>query len=316
VREPLYFLFAHTLLKERKFIMLNLENTNSSCFNKLKRFRITIVGTGLIGGSLALALNGFKNAVVTGADIDKDSLKQALAAGAIDEAAENTQEAIAEADLVILCVSPRTTMKIIKEQKGNFKKGCVITDVCGTKHNLYRDIPQYIPESVEYIGIHPMAGKEVGGFVNACADLFQNTGFILIPLQTQTDKGTALMLEIAQYIGAKYTALTNPETHDDIIAYTSDLMHIAAGALCMDFHPQTAKAYTAGAFRDCTRIANMDAELWTELLICNGEKIVPHLENYINNLRLIKTAMQNKDTKAVHELLARASNNKKELLLR
>lgn len=315
------FLFTNAITERKWKTMCNMkhgstENSNTHGTDAADRFRITIVGTGLIGGSLALALRGFKNALITGVDTNAASLEQAMAAGAIDVAATEPEQAIAEADMVILCVSPRTTMRIIKNQKGNFKAGAVISDVCGTKHNLYRDIPQYIPKTVEYVGVHPMAGKEVGGFTNACAELFQNTGFIVIPLQTQSGKGTELMLALAAYIGAKHTAVTDPEMHDDIIAYTSDLMHISAGALCMNYHPETTKAYTAGAFRDCTRIANMDAGLWAELLICNSEKIVPHLEGYIQNLLLIQNAMREQDLEQLQALLERASNHKKELLLK
>jgi len=289
---------------------------SSHSTNNKDRFNISIIGVGLIGGSLALSLKGFKNAFITGMDIDSSSLEKALKCGAIDAATEDAKEAIENADLVILCVSPNNILNIIKEHKNNFKKGCILTDVCGTKHNLYKEIEQIVSPDIKYIGIHPMAGKEVGGFDNACTDLFIGTGFIIIPLDKSETDATLLMKQMAEYIGAKHIAVTDAETHDDIIAYTSDLMHISAGALCIDYHPEMTKAYTAGAFRDCTRIANMDAGLWTELLICNNEKIIDHLDNYIKNLVKIRDAMANYDNDTLHDLLAQASTNKKEMLKR
>ncbi len=292
------------------------KKTNSPCGVCNNRYKITIVGLGLIGGSLALALKGFKNAEIFGIDINSSVIKKALDSGAVDKASLNSSEGFENADLIIICVSPEYINQIIKENIAFIKPGAVITDVCGTKMLLYKDTQALIPSDIEYIGIHPMAGKEVGGFENADKNLFLNTGFIITPLKNTKNRTIALMEELAEYIGAKRIAKAKGELHDDIIAYTSDLMHISATALCIDFHPQMNNAYTAGAFRDCTRVGNIDASLWAELLLYNGEKILPHLERHIKNLENFKTALENKDKNLLFSLLALGGENKREMLKR
>lgn len=279
-------------------------------------YRITVIGLGLIGGSMAMALRGFKNALITGVDIDPEALRKALARGAIDTACEGIAEGVADADLVILCVSPNNIIKIVQENIGECKEGSIVTDVCGTKKLLYAEIEAFIPKHVEYIGIHPMAGNEIGGFDNASPELFKGTGFIIVPINRTQDRSLLLMEEVANHIGAINIARNSPELHDDIIAYTSDLMHISATALCIDYHPQMTKAYTAGAFRDCTRIANIDPQLWTDLLMHNREKIILHLDVYIENLLKMKKSMQQHDEEELYSLLEQAKICKKEMLNR
>jgi len=280
------------------------------------KFRITIIGLGLIGGSLALALRGFNDAAITGVDINACTREEALACGAVDAVYEDASEAVKDADLIIMCVYPHHILNIIHDNKENFKKGAVLTDVCGAKTCLYQQITPLLPPDVDYLGIHPMAGKEVDGFANADKDLFRNTGLIITPLPGSKEKSIKLLQELAAYIGATYIATSDTANHDEIIAYTSDLMHIAAACLCIDFHPLMNRAFTAGAFRDCTRIANINPSLWTELLLSNGKQILPHLDKYIANLQKMRTAIKEHDERILYELLERAGNNKREMLQR
>ncbi len=279
------------------------------------RFRITVVGLGLIGGSMAMALRGFKNAEIGGLDTNKETLESALASGAIDVAYTNGAEAAAASDLILLCMYPHHIIDFMRENAGAFRKGTIVGDVCGTKTHLYRQLEDLLPEGLEYIGIHPMAGKEVDGFVNADAGLFQNTGLIITPLGASGPSSLKLMQELAVQIGAKST-VCEPELHDDIIAYTSDLMHLSATALCMDYHPQMNSFFTAGAFRDCTRIANINPALWSELFLMNDEFILPHLRTYIEYLERLEKGIKEKDKDELFRLLEQARVNKKEMLTR
>lgn len=281
-----------------------------------QRFKISIIGLGLIGGSVAMALRGFKNAVIIGVDTNKDTREKALCCGAVDEVYQTADKAVFESDLIILCVYPHHIIDFFKSHANDLKSGCIVTDVCGAKTNLYKELSKLIPADIEYIGIHPMAGKEVDGFDNAAKELFVNTGFLITPFQATHEKSVLLMEELAKYIGATRIAVTAPEAHDDIIGYTSDLMHISATALCMHYHPDMTSAFTAGAFRDCTRIANINPDLWTELLLTNADKILPHLDKYIEYLNKMKDAMEQCDNKKLHELLDLAGINKKEMLKR
>ncbi len=277
-------------------------------------FTILLVGLGLIGGSLALALRGFRQARLLGCDINPETLSDALLAGAIDTAVPDIAQALPLADLVILSVYPHHITDIMRRHGHLLKPGAVVTDVCGTKTRLYSEMAGLLPPHADYIGIHPMAGKEVDGFANADAKLFVSTGFLITPLPATQPKSIALMEELAAYIGATRIATATPERHDDIIAYTSDLMHIASAGLCIHCHPDMTSAYTAGAFRDCTRIANINPTLWTELLLTNREYILPHLQRYITDLQAMQASIVQGDAQSLYRSLDAARHNKKEML--
>lgn len=271
---------------------------------------ICIIGLGLIGGSLAYALKGFHNCDIIGVDTNKASVGAALKAGAISRAYDNPAEAVKQADLVILCVYPHHIHDIVTQNAASFKDGAVVCDVCGTKEHLYGGMHQYIPDTIDYVGIHPMAGKEVDGFLNADGALFKNTGFIIVPLEKTKPETVEKMQELAGYIGATKIAVSGPHEHDAIIAYTSDLMHVSATSLCVHYHEKMNSAYTAGAFRDCTRIANINPDLWTELFLANKTALVPAVDTYIEDLTAMRDAIKNSDREKLHSLLETAANNK------
>lgn len=272
---------------------------------------ICIIGIGLIGGSMALALRGFHDCTIIGVDTNRQSVGAALKAGAIDKAYDTPEEAIPKADLVILCVYPHHIHDIVTQNAHLFQSGAIVCDVCGTKEHLYGGMHQYIPDDIDYIGVHPMAGKEVDGFLNAEGTLFQNTGFIIVPLEKTKQSSIDAMQEIAGYIGATRTAISTPHQHDAIIAYTSDLMHISATALCVNYHPDMNNVYTAGAYRDCTRIANINPDLWTELFMANRAALIPTLQQYIDTLQAMQQSLQTEDRDAMQSLLKAAAQNKK-----
>lgn len=281
-------------------------------------FRIAIVGLGLMGGSLAYALRGFRDCFIIGYDIDAETIEKALKSKAVDKIALSVKEAASESDLIIFCTSPHNILEDIKNNAPYFKKGSVISDICGVKKDilaLVSEISGEFAEGVDYIGIHPMAGKEVNGFCNADPAIFKNAGFILIPPEKYKYRESSLELlkDLSAYVGAGKICINSAEEHDKIIAYTSDLMHIAAAALCVDFPQNMTMAHTAGAFRDCTRIANIKADLWTDLLAENSDNIIPHLELYINNLVNFKNALALNNQEFIYSFLNTACINKKEM---
>ena len=270
-------------------------------------FTIGIIGLGLMGGSFAYALNGFKNCRIIGYDRNQGAMESALSKGAIGQAADSMENAVSVADLTIFCTYPGTIVQDIRRCCDYYKKNAVVTDICGVKQPLMADLP------LDYIGIHPMAGKEVDGFANAEASIFKNAGFILVPLDKCRQESIDLLTELALYVGAGRVIINSAPEHDRIIAYTSDLMHITAAALCADYPAGMTMAHTAGAFRDCTRVANLNAELWTELLLLNKDNIVPVLEGFIHNLNTFKQAVKNGDQDFIRGFLATACQNKKDM---
>ncbi len=273
-------------------------------------FKIAIIGLGIIGGSMAYALNGFKGAKIHGCDINPETRRKALEKGAVHQVSDSPKDAICNADLVILCTYPEMIVNIIKENKPYFKPGAVITDVCGVKTELAKKIEENLPDACQYVGGHPMAGKETHGFDSAAPELFGMCGFIITPSGSSTPDGIQLIRKMAQYIGATRIWTASPEEHDSVIAYTSDLMHVSASALCLDYNPKMNRAYTAGAFRDCTRIANINPELWSELFLENRDFLLEEIETYIASLEKFKTAIKQKNGNQLIELLTRVRKNK------
>ncbi|MDR3075761.1 MAG: prephenate dehydrogenase [Synergistaceae bacterium] len=279
-------------------------------------YRICVIGLGLMGASLAGALRGFRGASIAGADVLEDVRQKSESSGIVDKAFADAGEAINGADLVIFCVYAHCIPEIIAKNLTAFRPGVVISDICGVKSGLYAKLGGLLPARADYIGIHPMAGKERDGFDNADPAIYKNSGFIICPLPATKRESVELMKEVAGYIGATRLAVAPPHEHDAIIAYTSDLMHIAAAGLCAEYHPGITSAFTAGAFRDCTRVADINAGAWAELLTDNRAHTLACLDRYIDSLREMRGALAAGDEKKLRAILERAGENKREMLTR
>lgn len=279
-------------------------------------FKIAVIGLGLIGGSMAYRLNGFNGGTVVGYDTNPTICKNAAERSAVSYIAPNAGDAIESADLVIIATYPDSVAKIVEQNADKLKKGAVITDICGVKSHISSEICAAVPKGVFYVGSHPMAGKEVEGFDNAEPTLFDGCGFIIVPTEKSDDKSIELVSSMAKYLGAKRLAVNSPDEHDSIIAYTSDLMHISASALCLDFNEKMNLAYTAGAFRDCTRIALINPKLWTELFLENADHIVTEIDRFSASLNKFRDAIAGGDAERLFDLLSTVRANKTDILKR
>lgn len=279
-------------------------------------FKIAIIGLGLIGGSMAYRLCGFNGGMVIGYDTNAAICKSAAEYGAVTDIAQDVGGAIDGADLVIIATYPDSVAKIVEQNSDKFKKGAVITDICGVKSRISKEICAAVPDGVFYVGSHPMAGKEVEGFDNAEPTLFDGCGFIIVPTEKSDDKSIELVSSMARHLGAARLAVNTPEEHDSIIAYTSDLMHISASALCLDFNENMNLAYTAGAFRDCTRIAMINPKLWTELFLENAEHIVTEIDRFSASLNKFRDAIANGRADRLFDILSTVRANKTDILKR
>ncbi len=273
-------------------------------------FKIAIIGLGIIGGSMAYALRGFKNAKISGCDINPETRKKALSAKAVDEVFETPAPAIENADLVVLCVYPELITKIVKENSHIFKSGAVITDVCGVKTKLAHEMAEILPPGTTYVGGHPMAGKETDGFDSAAPELFGMCGYIITPIESSTPEAINLVTDMARFVGATRLTVATPQEHDSVIAYTSDLMHVSAAALCLDYNKKMNRAYTAGAFRDCTRIANINPQLWSQLFLENKDFLLEELNSFITSVTRFRDAIDADDKAKLETMLASVRENK------
>lgn len=279
-------------------------------------FTICVVGMGLMGASTAQALKGFRNARIVGVDIDETVCETARINRMADECTTDITEGVAGADLIIFCVYARHIPGLLKQCADAIKKGCVITDICGVKHKLYEHILPMVPAHAAYIGVHPMAGRERDGILNADATLFKGTGFILCPTPKTTPHALQLLEELAVYIGCARIVQANYQLHDELIAYSSDLMHISAAALCHTFPDNLNLAFTAGAFRDSTRVADINAAAWTELLLDNRENVLHQLDHYLLTLGAMRAAIHSNNAETLEQILQQCGDNKREMLKR
>jgi prephenate dehydrogenase len=267
-----------------------------------------------MGASLAGALRGFREAMIVGVDALEDVRAKAKQSGVAGEVFADTGEGIRGADLVIFCVYAHNIPDMMTANASAFKQGAVVADICGVKSGLYAKLDGLLPDGIDYVGVHPMAGKERDGFDNADPAIYKNSGFIICPLPSTSGESVELMRELAAHIGATRVAVSPPDRHDSIIAYTSDLMHIASAALCVEYHPEITSAFTAGAFRDCTRVADINAGAWAELLMDNRAHTIARLDSYIDALHKMRGALADGDGTRLYELLERAGENKREIL--
>lgn len=275
-------------------------------------FKTAVIGLGIIGGSLAYALDGFRGGRVSGYDRNPKTRELAEKCGTID-VCETAAEAMENADLIVLATYPDGIVKTIKDNMTCIKKGAVITDICGVKTHIAEEMVKVIPNGTDYVGGHPMAGKEVDGFENAAPDMFNGCGYIITPVDKSKEESVKLIIDMAKYIGAARITTADPKLHDSTIAYTSDLMHIAASALCLDFHQNMSLAYTAGAFRDCTRVALINPQLWTELFMENSKNTVAEIDRFMNSLTELRNSIAEGDEERLCRLLERVRKNKIEM---
>ena len=264
---------------------------------------IAIIGLGLIGGSYAKATKSRTLHTVYGYDLDQEVMMFARMTGAIDKPL--TDELLTECDLVITALRPGAALSWTREHAPLLGKAhCTLVDICGVKRVVVGEMAELAQShGYKYIGGHPMAGKETGGFVNATESLFEGASMILTP-DEHTDLPTLEMLKnYFTDIGFAHLTFSTPDEHDRIIAYTSQLAHIVSGAYVKSPTAQKRRGFSAGSFRDLTRVARLDEKMWTELMLDNREYLADELRILINNLKPYLEALENNDAEKLCECL-------------
>ena len=274
--------------------------------------KILVVGLGLIGGSLAMALQGFEDFEVVGAVRSQATHDRAEAMGAADRLTFDPAGELPGADVVVLCQDPAGITAFLEEHRDRFKPGCLIWDVCGVK-TAVMEAARCLPQGVDFIGCHPMAGKEVSGIANAEAGLFRNTHFIVTPGPNATQEHLDLLRRMADWCRFGDVIVTTPERHDQMIAYTSQLMHVIAVSVCADEGLFSCKGFEGGSFRDCTRVAALDPAMWTQLFTLNAPALCRVVGALEERLRTYREAIQSGDREALSAMLASASERKKRI---
>ena len=278
--------------------------------------KIMFIGLGLIGGSMAMALEGYPDLECYAVDGDEPTRLEALGRNVVRAAWPNADDApIEDMDIVVICLHPEAAADFVRRQAGRIKPGALLTDVCGVKRPLFEAVGQVENRQFIYLGGHPMAGRERGGFAHATADLFRGAHYIITPRPQSRPEHVDLLHRIADHIGCRDVVNTTTAKHDAIIAYTSQVMHIMAVAVCDDPDLFDCKGFEGGSFRDCTRVAALDVPLWTELFSMNAPALCKVIRNLEDNLRAYREVIASGDTAALAEKLAWSADRKRHMNL-
>lgn len=276
--------------------------------------KIVIVGLGVIGGSFAMALRESGYNEIYGIDIDEKTIKKAIEMNLIKDGSTNGEYLLKNADLVIISIYPKLIKKFIKENNHNFKDGSIITDTTGIKRLFINEIRDVIPQNVDFIFGHPMAGREKKGLDFASKDVFKNANYILVDTEYNKSKNIDILENIIYSIGFSKIKKVSSQFHDEIISFTSQLPHVLSVALInSDEEGRETGDYIGDSYRDLTRIANINEDLWCELFMGNKENLLNSIDRFINQLYCLKESIENNNDSFLIEQFRKASKRRQKL---
>ena len=264
--------------------------------------KVGIVGLGLIGGSMAKSIKARTSHTVYGIARSEDTLMMARMCGAID--APLTDENLPQCDLILVAIRPGAAIEWVRSHAALISKSATLVDLCGVKRVVVDAIAPIAEQyGFSYIGGHPMAGKERGGFTSSTEDLYVGASMILTP-DKRTDMQLLETLK-AFFLDLGFAGLTfsDPEEHDRIIAYTSQLAHITSSAYVKSPEAQRRRGFSAGSFRDMTRVARLDEDMWTELFLDDADYLSAELDILIRHLEEYADALKARDAEKLRALL-------------
>lgn len=272
---------------------------------------ITVVGLGVIGGSYVQALKGLGHEVY-GIDTNVETLRQAKEDGCIIEGFVDGHEIISKSDMTIICLYPSLVLDFLTSH--TFKKGSLITDVVGIKSYFLEKALTIVKDDVEYVSGHPMAGREKRGYEYASQDVFKNANYIIIEHQKNSKESIDFMCNFVSQLGFKSVKIMSPYDHDEIISFTSQLPHMIAVALMnSDDQKYDTGKYIGDSFRDLTRIANINADLWSELFLNNKEYLLSSMKRFEEKFDILKNALIDEDKQVLQDMFKESSARREKL---
>jgi prephenate dehydrogenase len=278
---------------------------------------VLIVGLGLIGASYARAIRKYIHPnKIWGVDINREVIDLVKKEDIVDDAFVNCNNILKSADIVIVSLYPQDTIDFIVNNMENFKQGAIITDTCGLKSSLVGKINKVIRKDIDFIGTHPMAGKEKGGFVNSSSELFVNSNYIITPTLNNKEENINIINDMALKMGCRNIIKVSPKEHDEAIAITSHLPHILAVALMNTGNSlKDIKYLVGGSFKDTTRVATINGELWSQLFMANKENLVKVIDEFQKNIECIKSAIIEEDKEKLNEAFKKSCDGRREIQL-
>lgn len=264
--------------------------------------KVGIIGLGLMGGSLAKAITYGTEHTVWGTNRSPEAVQKALFVGAIEKELE--QGDLCQCDLVIVSLYPQASIDYIKENAKNFKKGAIVMDISGVKRYVCDALYDTAKENgFVFIGAHPMAGLHLSGFEHSTAKIFNNSSMILTPYEDTPWGYINTIKELFLEIGFTNIQMSTPDEHDKIIAFTSQLAHVVSNAYVKSPNALIHKGFSAGSYKDLTRVAYLNENMWSELFLENRDNLINEIDSIVNNLVQYKESLENNDREKLAELL-------------
>lgn len=273
---------------------------------------VGIVGLGLIGGSLAKAYAEHGDITVYGFDTDRSTSTFALLSGVID--GELDEKTIPCCDLILVAAPPAASVKWIRDMAPHFTKDSLVMDCCGTKRTVCGEC---FPIAEEYgftfVGGHPMAGTQYAGFKNSRVDMFKGERMVIVPPRFDDIRLLDRVKKLLIPAGFETFSVTTAEIHDKTIAFTSQMAHVISNAFIKSPSAGEHKGVSAGSYRDLTRVADLNPDMWAELFIENGDCLLNELDTFIDEISKYRDAIRENDEEALRSLLFEGARRKREV---
>ena len=277
----------------------------------MEKQTIGVVGLGLIGASLCKAL-GAKGYRILGKDTDEPVQKYALLTGVVRE--ELTEENLAECDFLFLAVYPGAAAETVKALAPKIRKDTIVCDLCGVKKVVCEACRPVAEEyGFTFIGGHPMAGKQFSGIKYADGNLYEGATMILVPRPGEDLFLVSRLSGLLREAGFKAVTVTTPEKHDEMIAFTSQLAHVVSNAYIKSPTAAEHLSFSAGSYRDLTRVAKLNETMWTELFLDNAEHLGFELDTIIRSLQEYRDALKAGDAETLRRLLKEGRERKESI---
>lgn len=276
-----------------------------------KDMKILIVGLGLIGGSYAEALSK-KGYEVGAIDQKQEAIDFALRKGYIASGKTSVdKDYVGKFDIVVFALYPHAFVEWIEKYQNCLKSGAIVTDVTGVKGGVVCDVQNSLRKDVEFIAAHPMAGRECSGVENAKAEIFEGANYIVVPTEKNTQEAIELCKDLGRELGFKHISELSVKQHDETVGFLSHLTHCIAVSLMVCKESGHLADYTGDSFRDLTRIAKINDEMWSELFLLNKDEIVEQMNLFEQHFGKLKECIQNDDREGIREMMRLSTKRRK-----
>ena len=274
---------------------------------------IAIVGLGVIGGSFAKGLKAVGYTNVYGIDVNEATLKTAVNQGMIKEGFVEPKDILQDMDIVMVSLYPNQIAPFIEQYKNSLKNGAILTDVTGVKTTIIEKVLNVLPSTVDFVFAHPMRGSEKKGIIGADHTRFIGANALITPIPTNKKASLQLIEKLYKEIGFNQVTYVSPEKHDEQIAYVSQLMHVLSVAVVNSQQASEETLTFAGnSFQELTRIADINAELWSELFLNNRTALLTSIEQFETELNAMKRTLADNDEVELKNIFKKATRKRRE----